>query len=99
MSRSSTCSATCSSSATPAPSARDAYLFLQTVLGAWPFAGIEGERDAFAERIAQYMRKATREAKLETSWLRPNPEYETAMDAFVRGMLSDPELALDMRSF
>ncbi|HYI66897.1 MAG TPA: malto-oligosyltrehalose synthase [Candidatus Limnocylindrales bacterium] len=63
------------------PTAADAYLLFQTLVGAWPID---------AGRAAAYMLKATREAKLRTSWLAPNAPYEEAMDRFVRGALGDP---------
>jgi (1->4)-alpha-D-glucan 1-alpha-D-glucosylmutase len=76
-----------------APSTADAYLFLQTVLGAWPFCGIDADREAYAGRIAAYMEKATREAKTQTSWLHPRAEYERATTEFVHAMLSDVDFA------
>jgi (1->4)-alpha-D-glucan 1-alpha-D-glucosylmutase len=76
----------------PVPGRNDEYLFYQTVVGAWPmdlappdFAGIAD----FADRIAAYMLKAAREAKLRTSWTAPNAEYEAMLDRFVREAL-DP---------
>jgi (1->4)-alpha-D-glucan 1-alpha-D-glucosylmutase len=66
------------------------YLFYQTLFGAWPpaleasdVAGI----DSLAERIEAYMVKAVRERKLESSWSNPNPDYEAALQRFVRGVL------------
>jgi (1->4)-alpha-D-glucan 1-alpha-D-glucosylmutase len=44
---------------------------------------------SFRERITAYMQKATREAKLYTSWLNPNEVYDTAMSDFVAAVL-DP---------
>jgi (1->4)-alpha-D-glucan 1-alpha-D-glucosylmutase len=73
----------------PTPSMSDVYLFLQTVVGAWPFAGVDPDRDAFVSRIAAYMEKATREAKVRTSWLHPKGDYEHATTAFVRAILGD----------
>ena len=81
-----------------APNAPDVYLFFQTVLGAWPFAGIDADREAFAGRIAAYMEKATREAKTETSWLHPRAEYERATTEFVHGMLGDPAFARSVQA-
>ena len=40
-----------------------------------------------AERVEAYMIKAVRERKLETSWSNPNPEYETALQRYVRAVL------------
>ncbi|MGP1394693.1 MAG: malto-oligosyltrehalose synthase [Inquilinaceae bacterium] len=76
----------------PAPSRNDEYLLYQTLVGAWPldlrgpdFPGIDG----FADRIAAYMTKAVREAKLRSSWAAPDAGYEQAVEGFVRGIL-DP---------
>jgi (1->4)-alpha-D-glucan 1-alpha-D-glucosylmutase len=72
-----------------APSRNDEYLLYQTLIGAWP---LEGEEKAtgpsFCERIKEYMLKAVREAKERTSWANPNAEYEAALAAFVKAVLS-----------
>jgi (1->4)-alpha-D-glucan 1-alpha-D-glucosylmutase len=64
------------------------YLLYQTLVGAWE----DGPSDAFVERIQQYMQKATREAKLHTSWINPDEEYDQALGDFVAAIL-DPERA------
>jgi (1->4)-alpha-D-glucan 1-alpha-D-glucosylmutase len=66
------------------PSRNEEYLLYQTLLGAWPF----GEMDAasfegFRTRIREYLVKAAREAKVNTSWNSPNAAYETALSAFM----------------
>lgn len=74
----------------PAPTPNDEYLLYQTLLGAWPRElanGDRGEWNAFAERIQQYMLKAIREAKQNTSWINRNAEYEDAVVSFVKGVL------------
>ena len=63
------------------PTEADAYLFFQTVVGAWPID---------VERATSYMDKASREAKLRTSWTDPKAEYDAALSGFVRGCLRDP---------
>ena len=68
------------------PTAVDEYIFLQTVAGAWPF---QPEPD-FEERIASYMLKAVREAKVHTSWSAPDAAYEEGVTRFVRTALRDP---------
>jgi glycogen debranching enzyme GlgX/malto-oligosyltrehalose synthase len=85
----------------PAPSPVDAYLFMQTVVGAYPFEGLPDEvsRARFIDRVAAYMNKAVREAKVQTSWTNPNAEYERALDAFVRGALSTPEVSAQVDGF
>ncbi|HZO95323.1 MAG TPA: malto-oligosyltrehalose synthase [Candidatus Baltobacteraceae bacterium] len=70
------------------------YLVYQTLLGSWPVELFDekppaGALRAFAERVEQYALKATREAKLHTSWTNPDPEYEAALSHFVRALL-DP---------
>jgi len=76
-----------------APSAVDQYLFFQTALGAYPLC--EGT-DGFVERMAAYALKAAREAKQHTSWLSPNEAYETALRAFVTGMLTSDAFAASL---
>ncbi|HUX85485.1 MAG TPA: malto-oligosyltrehalose synthase, partial [Chloroflexota bacterium] len=58
---------------TPAPSADDEYMLYQSLLGVWPFESMAPDEFAvFRERIAAYMLKATKEAKVQTSWVNPN---------------------------
>lgn len=74
----------------PAPDPNDEYLLYQTLLGAWPAQPPgAGEFAAFRERIAAYMAKATMEAKVHTSWVNPNEEYDAAVRAFVTRILPD----------
>ena len=42
----------------------------------------------FVGRIQQYMEKAIHEAKVNLSWLNPNPEYVEAINAFIEQILS-----------
>jgi (1->4)-alpha-D-glucan 1-alpha-D-glucosylmutase len=73
-----------------APDSNDEYLFYQTLIGAWP-AGSMGasQMGSFRERIAAYMLKATREAKVYTSWINPDEEYDGAVQRFVHEVLSE----------
>jgi (1->4)-alpha-D-glucan 1-alpha-D-glucosylmutase len=52
------------------------YLLYQTLLGTWPlepFRELSTEvRQSYITRIQQYMAKALKEAKLNTSWVQPN---------------------------
>lgn len=70
----------------PAPSRNDEYLLYQTLLGSWPLDPA-GPGEDYCDRIEAYMLKAAREAKLRTSWATPDPDYEAALSAFVRGAL------------
>jgi len=72
----------------PAPSRNDEYLLYQTLLGAWPLEPMTaGGLEAFRVRIDAYMQKAVREAKQRTSWINPDHDYETALTAFITGLL------------
>lgn len=67
-----------------APAANDELFLYQTMLGAWPTGGDETETAAFVERLCEIAVKGVREAKLRTSWSRPDEEYEQAVQDFLR---------------
>jgi (1->4)-alpha-D-glucan 1-alpha-D-glucosylmutase len=72
------------------PSQQEEYLLYQTLLGAWPFVSpTAAELEAFSERMQAYMRKALREAKVQTNWLEPHEAYEEAVMRFVQILLDD----------
>jgi (1->4)-alpha-D-glucan 1-alpha-D-glucosylmutase len=87
----------------PAPDLNDEYLLYQTLVGAWPVQPpTPEESDEFRERIAAYMLKATKEAKVNTSWVNPNEEYDAAVRSFVLQVLSaegDSPFLDDLRRF
>lgn len=75
----------------PAPDANEEYLIYQTLLGAWPLgAPSPSEYQEFKERIQAYMTKASKEAKVNTSWISPNEEYDQALSTFIEAVL-DPD--------
>jgi (1->4)-alpha-D-glucan 1-alpha-D-glucosylmutase len=55
-------------------------LLYQTLVGAWPVGGAD---EAFRDRVKAYMLKAVREAKEQTSWRRPDDDFEQALHAFI----------------
>ena len=63
------------------------YFFYQTLVGSHPLS---------LERALAYMVKATRERKVETSWIQPNPDYEAALEQFVSSVYADQELQNDI---
>jgi (1->4)-alpha-D-glucan 1-alpha-D-glucosylmutase len=67
-----------------APSAPAEYMLYQTLLAAWP---LEQRDDAFVERIQAYAQKASREGKVETSWLNPHEAYEAGLRTFIARIL------------
>jgi (1->4)-alpha-D-glucan 1-alpha-D-glucosylmutase len=70
------------------PDRNEEYLIYQILIGAWPLGTInESEYDFFKSRIKNYMRKAVREAKVNTSWINPNAIYEEAVMHFIDTLL------------
>ena len=70
------------------PSTNEEYFLYQTLLGAWPLTAMDDPGYAdFAHRIHTYMEKALREAKVNTSWINPNAEYEAAFHNFLDAIL------------
>jgi (1->4)-alpha-D-glucan 1-alpha-D-glucosylmutase len=74
-----------------APNKNDEYGFYQNLLGAWPIGAPEDEhtQQNFMQRMREYMVKASREAKVHTSWMTPNDAYEQALIRFVEKTLKD----------
>jgi (1->4)-alpha-D-glucan 1-alpha-D-glucosylmutase len=71
-----------------APDDAERYFILQTLVGAWPI-----ER----ERMEEYLTKALREAKCNTSWTDVNADWENAVQRFCAAVYDHSELmsALD----
>ncbi len=72
------------------PDRNTEYLLYQTLVGAWPLD---------VERACAYMEKAVREAKQHTSWTDPHPAYESALRAFVEGILADDRFTTALSAF
>ncbi|MCF2488784.1 malto-oligosyltrehalose synthase [Dyadobacter sp. CY347] len=70
------------------PTDNDEYLIYQTLTGAYPMPG-EDASD-FAERLGDYLKKALREAKTDTTWAEPNEVYEKSTEEFALSLL-DPQ--------
>jgi (1->4)-alpha-D-glucan 1-alpha-D-glucosylmutase len=79
----------------PVPAPNEEYFLYQTLVGAWPFT--EADEPAFIARLREYLVKAAREAKVHTSWLSPDEEYEGALVSFAEVIL-DPARQF-LRSF
>ena len=58
----------------------------QTLLGAWPLD--PGDMAEFDHRIAQYLRKALREAKQQTNWIDPDERHEHTVIECARGSIA-----------
>jgi (1->4)-alpha-D-glucan 1-alpha-D-glucosylmutase len=72
------------------PEPNTEYLLYQTLVGAWPVD---------AERVVAFATKATKEAKVHTSWVDPVAEYDDAVAAFVRSIMADGRFVADLEQF
>jgi len=72
--------------ADPAPDANEEWLLYQTLVGAWD--GLLTPE--FVLRVQAYMKKALAEAKVHSSWINPDTDYEDEVAGFVQRIL-DPE--------
>jgi (1->4)-alpha-D-glucan 1-alpha-D-glucosylmutase len=71
------------------PTRADILLLMQTLVGTLPAGGLDEDAlPAYRERVEAYAVKAAREAKLHTSWLQHDAEYEDGLVAFVRSVLA-----------
>ncbi|HEX9021956.1 MAG TPA: malto-oligosyltrehalose synthase, partial [Nitrospirota bacterium] len=71
------------------PDRNEEYFLYQTLVGVWPAGGAQGSAyEDLVQRIKAYMLKASREAKVNTSWINPDAKYEDALQAFIEAVLS-----------
>jgi (1->4)-alpha-D-glucan 1-alpha-D-glucosylmutase len=73
-----------------APDSSEEYLVYQTLVGAWPI-----ERD----RLEQYLEKALREAKRNTSWVEEDHDYEARVQRFAVALLTHEPFLEDFEPF
>jgi len=72
------------------PDRNTEYLLYQTMVGAWPISH---------ERLIAYMEKASREAKVHTSWVQQNKEFEDALRSFIERVLVSEAFVADLENF
>jgi (1->4)-alpha-D-glucan 1-alpha-D-glucosylmutase len=83
-----------------APDRNEEYLLYQTLLGVWPAGPMtDGEYRALRGRLRDYMVKAVREAKVNSSWINPDAPYEQALLKFIEAILSRSASSLFMEDF
>jgi (1->4)-alpha-D-glucan 1-alpha-D-glucosylmutase len=71
-----------------APDENEEYLLYQTLIGTWPLhRPSEEEYRAYVARIQDYMTKAIKEAKVNTSWIQPFEEWDNAVRDFTGKIL------------
>ena len=82
------------------PDRNEEYLFYQTIIGAWPVNPMdEKEYEVFKDRIRDYMLKAIREAKINTSWINPDTVYEDNLTGFIEAAMGDMHFISDFKTF
>jgi len=67
----------------------DEYFIYQTLVGAYPFD--EKDHDSFTKRMTEYIIKAVREAKIHTTWIKPDNDYEELCINFIQELLKRDE--------
>ena len=73
------------------PDRNEEYMFYQALLGVWPVME-PPEQENLANtrsRVREYMIKALREAKVNSSWINPDPVYEEGVISFIDTVLAD----------
>jgi (1->4)-alpha-D-glucan 1-alpha-D-glucosylmutase len=72
------------------PDRQDEYLLYQTLIGTWPIG---------SGRVVEFMLKAAREAKVHTSWVAPDEDYERALEHFCAAVVADKAFREDLEDF
>jgi len=80
-----------------APDRNELTIFFQTMVGVWPNQRsvtpqlpAREELEQLSQRLQQYMVKAIKEGKVNTSWIQDNKSWEEAVTGFVHDVLALP---------
>lgn len=83
-----------------APDACEEYLLYQALIGSWPFEGPDdAPPEGYTSRIQDYMVKAIREAKRNTSWTDPDPTYAETVRQYVSAILDGADAQAFLKDF
>ncbi len=77
--------------------AKNIYFTCQTIISVWPLNNVIDNE--FIERIKAYSFKALKEAKEETSWPKPNPEFDESIMSFVESLLKNKNFQILTQNF
>ena len=72
------------------PDGNTEWFAYQSLVGAWPLE---------ADRAVAYLAKATREAKVHTSWTDPDSFYDSQLEQWIRDALADDEFTSELDAF
>jgi (1->4)-alpha-D-glucan 1-alpha-D-glucosylmutase len=78
------------------PDRHDEFLLYQTLLGVWD---PQAKADAQIARVQEYMVKAAREAKRNTSWLNVDEAYEEGLRTFIATVMEPRERSAFLHDF
>ncbi len=78
----------------PAPSDPEKWLLLQSVIGTWPLS--EAEHETYAARIAEYVPKVLREAKVHSHWTAIDEQWEQATIDWITKVITDSRFRQEM---
>ncbi|GAB4225594.1 MAG: malto-oligosyltrehalose synthase [Chlamydiales bacterium] len=88
------------SSGALAPDSNEEYLIYQTLIGSFPLHTMSTEEHKeYVSRVVAYMNKALKEAKVHTSWMNPNDEYDRAVHDFIQIILDNSQQNAFIDSF
>jgi (1->4)-alpha-D-glucan 1-alpha-D-glucosylmutase len=76
----------------PAPEPAVEWMLYQALLGAWPG---RDRLEGLGDRMAAFLEKALREAKLRTDWLDQDAVYEKAVRDYLEAQLADEDFLAD----
>jgi (1->4)-alpha-D-glucan 1-alpha-D-glucosylmutase len=72
------------------PDRNEQMFFLQALIGAWPNEFPDGALANLRDRLQQYLFKAAKEAKVNTSWIQEDQRWEESLRAYVEGVFALP---------
>ena len=82
------------------PDHNDEYMLYQALIGVWPNVAPDQEATAdLRSRIREYLTKAVREAKVNSSWVSPDTAYEEALLSFADAIMDDVPGNLFLKDF
>ncbi|MCU0353575.1 MAG: malto-oligosyltrehalose synthase, partial [Cytophagales bacterium] len=80
------------------PDPNDEYFIYQTLIGTYPLHA-EPENEAYVPRLKDYLTKVMKEAKVHTSWSKPDEVYEGKVTGFVENLLADGDFLASFLPF
>ncbi len=80
------------------PTENAIYFIYQTLVGTYPFHTSPLEAN-YSERLQDYLLKAAREAKVNSSWASASEDYERSLYRFTQNLLADTTFLDSLKNF